>query len=173
MPAAKESINDRLASIQLALHAPKGERNDFAKFNYRSAEGILEAVKPHLNGMTLVLRDQMELVGDRIYVKATATLSDGKETIDATAWAREPLQKKGMDEAQVTGATSSYARKYALNGLFAIDDGKDADSMDNSDHVTLTQTDMDWIAAVKADPSRLQTINDPDYRAFIEEESRK
>ena len=122
----------QLSKIQKNLKAPKNQRNNFGNYNYRSAEDILEAIKPYLNGddgITLILSDEIVLIGDRYYVKATATLSDkdGK-TASATAYAREPLTKKGMDEAQITGATSSYARKYALNGLFAIDDNKDADT---------------------------------------------
>ena len=120
-----------LAKIQKELKAPKNQRNNFGNYNYRSCEDILEAIKPYLNeddNLSLIVSDEIVLIGDRYYIKATATLSDkdGKSA-SATAFAREPLIKKGMDEAQVTGATSSYARKYALNGLFAIDDNKDAD----------------------------------------------
>lgn len=167
------SVIEKLAEIQKALKAPKGQTNDFAKFNYRSCEDILEALKPLLDGVTLVISDEVVLVGDRVYVKATVSISDGENMIEATAFAREPLSKKGMDEAQVTGATSSYARKYALNGMFLIDDTKDSDSHDNSDHVVLTDTDQQWIAAVKNNPSVLDTINDPTYRALIEAESKK
>lgn len=122
-----KEITVRLSDIQKALKAPKGRFNKFAGFNYRSCEDILDAVKPHLGGLTLTLSDEMVLVGTRHYVKAIATLSDGEMQIVVSAFAREPEQKKGMDEAQITGATSSYARKYALNGLFCIDDAKDAD----------------------------------------------
>lgn len=121
---------EALIKIQSELKAPKNQRNNFGGYNYRSCEDILEAVKPLLvkYNAELVLSDDMVAVGDRIYVKVMATISDGKESKTVTAFAREPLARKGMDEAQVTGATSSYARKYALNGLFLIDDTKDADT---------------------------------------------
>ena len=122
-----------LSRIQKTLKAPKGKYNSFGKYKYRSCEDILEAVKPLLNDCSLTINDTIEVFGDRFYIKATATLFDGEgNSISSTAYAREPLEKKGMDSAQVTGATSSYARKYALNGLFAIDDNEDIDSMDNS-----------------------------------------
>ncbi len=121
-----------LNKIQKTLKAPKGNRNSFGNYNYRSAEDIVEAVKPLLEEGSLILNDEIVLIGDRFYVKATASLYDGMTVSQATAYAREPLEKKGMDTAQITGATSSYARKYALNGLFCIDDTRDADTMDNS-----------------------------------------
>ncbi len=126
------SLHERLNYIQQNLKAKKNQRNTFGNYNYRSAEDILEAVKPLLGDTTLVVGDKMVNIGNRYYIKATAKLQNGKETIENTAYAREPEIKKGMDEAQITGATSSYARKYAMNGLFAIDDTKDADTMDNS-----------------------------------------
>ena len=114
-----------LIQIQKKLNAPKGQYNSFGKYKYRSCEDILAAVKPLLaeTETTLTLHDEMLLVGNRYYVKATATLTskDGL-TVQTTAFAREEDAKKGMDASQVTGAASSYARKYALNGLFAIDD---------------------------------------------------
>ena len=118
-----------LNEIQIALKAPKGQFNSFGKYSYRSCEDILEAVKPLLGECSLVVSDSVEVHGDRVYIKATATLHtpDGN-TASAVGMAREPLTRKGMDESQITGASSSYARKYALNGLFAIDDNKDADS---------------------------------------------
>lgn len=121
---------DKLMRIQAKLKAPKGQRNTFGNYNYRSCEDILEAVKPLLaeEGCTLTLSDEIELIGDRYYIKATATLKADKEEIQVSAYAREEQAKKGMDSAQVTGATSSYARKYALNGLFCIDDNKDPDT---------------------------------------------
>ena len=121
---------DKLMRIQAKLKAPKGQRNTFGNYNYRSCEDILEAVKPLLaeEGCTLTLSDEIELIGDRYYIKATATLKSDKEEIQVSAYAREEQTKKGMDSAQVTGATSSYARKYALNGLFCIDDNKDPDT---------------------------------------------
>lgn len=125
---------EKIVSIQSELKAPKGQYNSFGKYNYRSCEDILEGVKPLLakHGLVLTIRDGIELIGDRFYVKATATITDGKEQLSTEAYARESADKKGMDASQVTGATSSYARKYALNGLLAIDDTKDADTMDNS-----------------------------------------
>lgn len=122
-----------LNKIQQELKAPKGQYNTFGSYKYRSCEDILEAVKPLLGTGTLVINDEMVMLGDRFYVKATATLKDDKEEVSAVAYAREALEKKGMDSSQITGATSSYARKYALNGLFLIDDTKDADSKDNSE----------------------------------------
>lgn len=118
----------RLAEIQRTLNAPKNQYNSFGKYKYRSCEDILEGVKPLLSGLFLTISDEIVSIGDRYYVKATATITDGEISHSATAMAREEESKKGMDAAQVTGATSSYARKYCLNGLFGIDDSKDADS---------------------------------------------
>lgn len=151
------SVHERLNFIQQHLKAPKGQHNNFGNYNYRSCEDIMEAVKPLLGECTLVVTDKVvhfksdrdplvikvtdskgnqfdEIVGgDRFYIEATARLSKSKdEYVDGVAYAREADNKRGMDESQVTGATSSYARKYALNGLFAIDDTKDADTMDNT-----------------------------------------
>jgi hypothetical protein len=117
-----------LSSIQQKLNAPKNQYNSFGKYNYRNCEDILMALKPLLGKCILIINDEMVAIGDRVYVKATATISLGVESISASAFAREALTKKGMDDSQVTGATSSYARKYALNGLLLIDDNKDADS---------------------------------------------
>lgn len=128
-----QTIHERLSEIQTKLKAPKGQVNSFGNYSYRSCEDILEAVKPFLTGLTLTLSDEIVNVGDRYYIKATVTLSDGGDKlITNTAYAREAADKKGMDDSQITGAASSYARKYALNGLFAIDDTKDADTMDNT-----------------------------------------
>ena len=125
------TISEKLGRVQSELRAPKDQYNSFGKYSYRSCESILEAVKPLLKeeGLTLTLSDDVQEVGGRVYVKATATASDAEGcSVSSTAYAREAKEKKGMDEAQVTGAASSYARKYALNGLFAIDDAKDADA---------------------------------------------
>lgn len=122
-------------TIQAELKAPKGQENSFGHYKYRSCEDILEAVKPLLqkNDTKLVIYDELQNIGDRYYVKATAELSHGTgDKILVSAYAREEETKKGMDASQITGAASSYARKYALNGLFLIDDTKDADTMDNS-----------------------------------------
>lgn len=120
----------KLMRIQSDLKAPKGQRNAFGGYKYRSCEDILEAVKPLLRReeMILIISDELVSVEGRVYIKATATVSDGITFMKAEALAREADAKKGMDPSQVTGATSSYARKYALNGLFCIDDTKDADT---------------------------------------------
>lgn len=123
-------MENKLAEIQAKVKAPKGQFNSFGKYNYRSAEDILEAVKQVVNpmGYSITISDTIINVGDRYYIKATATLSNGKETYSTDGYAREEESKKGMDGSQVTGASSSYARKYALNGLFALDDTKDSDA---------------------------------------------
>ena len=121
-----------LNKIQKELKAPKGQTNTFGKYKYRSCEDILEAVKPLLGEAVLTINDEVVMLGDRFYVKATVTLKEKEESVSVSAFAREALVKKGMDESQITGATSSYARKYALNGLFCIDDTKDADNEDNT-----------------------------------------
>jgi putative essential recombination function protein len=126
----QSSIFVTLQSIQQSLVAPKGQYNSFGKYSYRSAEDILEALKPILqeHDAVLILQDGIVQIGDRYYVEATATLYAVGETIGTTAYAREDDSKKGMDGSQVTGSASSYARKYALNGLFMIDDNKDPDT---------------------------------------------
>lgn len=121
-----------LNNIQKELKAPKSQRNTFGNYNYRNCEDILEAVKPLLGESTLIISDEIVQVGAFTYVKATACLRDGEEELSATAFAREPVEQKGMSVSQITGSTSSYARKYALNGLFCIDDTKDSDSQDNT-----------------------------------------
>ena len=123
-------MKDKLLKIQNELKAPKGQYNSFGKYKYRSCEDIFEALKPLLKEEGLLLRvsDELITIGERYYIKATAILTDGNETIENVAYAREEETKKGMDGSQVTGASSSYARKYALNGLFLIDDVKDSDS---------------------------------------------
>ena len=127
----------RLIEIQKKLKAPKNQYNSFGKYKYRSCEDILEGVKPLLAelNVALVITDEICLIGDRYYVKATAQLLDeeNKVIFGTSALAREEETKKGMDGSQVTGASSSYARKYALNGLFAIDDTKDADATNTHD----------------------------------------
>ena len=127
-----------MSEIQSKLKAPKGQYNSFGKYKYRSCEDIVEAVKPVLAGYGyhLNMSDEVQLVGDRVYVKAFCAVMDGEKVIaSSTAYAREPESKKGMDESQITGTASSYARKYALNGLFAIDDTKDADTDEHHNHV--------------------------------------
>ena len=125
-------INEKLMRIQTQIKVPKNLYNSFGKYNYRNAEGICEAVKPFLEkeNVSLILVDDMVAIGNRYYIKATARLFDNEnnERVEVSAFAREPEQKKGMDESQITGTASSYARKYALNGLFLLDDTKDADT---------------------------------------------
>lgn len=126
-----------LIAIQSELKAPKSQFNKFGGYKYRKAEDILEAVKPLLNKQkcTLTITDDIVMVGNRIYVKATATIKNEKGEFETTTgWAREEETKKGMDGSQITGASSSYARKYALNGLFAIDDNADSDTTNDVQH---------------------------------------
>ena len=126
------TLKQKLSAIQTKIKAPKNLYNSFGKYNYRNAESILEAVKPYLDSLNLYLtiHDEIENIGERFYVKAVVELGDCEtdECITTYAYAREESEKKGMDGSQVTGATSSYARKYALNGLFLLDDTKDADT---------------------------------------------
>ena len=131
-----------LIAIQSELKAPKTQFNKFGGYKYRKAEDILEAVKPLLakQKCTLIITDDIVLVGNRIYVKATATIKNEKgESETSTGWAREEEQKKGMDGSQITGASSSYARKYALNGLLAIDDNADSDTTNDGQHQAAQQ----------------------------------
>jgi len=125
-----EELLKSLKKLQINLKVPKEQRNNFGKYNYRSCEDILEEVKKVLdkeNDCTLFLQDELVMLGGRFYVKAIATYTNGKENISVSAYAREEEEKKGMDGSQITGSASSYARKYALNGLLLIDDTKDAD----------------------------------------------
>lgn len=139
-------MSNPLSEIQAQLKVPKSQFNSFGKYAYRSAEDILEAAKPILSkhGFFVTLSDEIVLVGDRYYVKATATLSNGQITYTSTAFAREDETKKGMDGAQCTGSTSSYARKYALNGLLATDDTRDSDATNThgADVVTTKKTEF-------------------------------
>lgn len=131
-----------LISIQSELKAPKTQVNKFGGYKYRKAEDILEAVKPLLakQKCTLIITDDIVLVGNRIYVKATATIKNEKGEFEtSTGWAREEETKKGMDASQITGASSSYARKYALNGLLAIDDNQDSDTTNDGQHQAAQQ----------------------------------
>ena len=148
----------KLQKIQSEIKAPKGQMNKYGNYKYRSCEDILEAVKPLLaeQELAILISDEIILVGERYYIKATATLTDGKGEISVTAFAREEEKKKGMDASQLTGSTSSYARKYALNGLLAIDDTKDSDSTnthDKTEKKKMIQTDqlniiIDLLAAI-------------------------
>jgi len=123
-------MNNELMNVQSKLKAPKGQLNKFGGYKYRNCEDILEAVKPllHANGATIVINDDIVEVGGRIYVKATVKFESESGVVESVAFAREAQSKKGMDESQITGSASSYARKYALNALLLIDDTKDADT---------------------------------------------
>lgn len=127
-------MHRKLLKIQSELKAPKGQFNSFGKYKYRSCEDIVEAVKPlcHQEGLILLMSDEVVNIGNRNYVKASVQVRSNEDAIEVSAYACEEETKKGMDGAQITGAASSYARKYALNGLFAIDDTKDADA--TNDH---------------------------------------
>jgi hypothetical protein len=140
-----KNIQDKLAVIQQKLKAPKSQNNTFGGYKYRNCEDILEALKPLLGECCLTVCDDIQLIGDRVYVKATATIALADESLSVSAYAREALTKKGMDESQITGAASSYARKYALNGLFLIDDTKDADSANNSEVHTVSQEQVEQL----------------------------
>ena len=120
-----------LIKIQKDLKVPKNQYNNFGGYKYRSCEDIVEAVKPllHAEGLLMTISDTMVNVGDKNYIKATVTVTDGDQEVKTEGWAREAVERKGMDDSQITGSTSSYARKYALNGMFAIDDTKDADDL--------------------------------------------
>ena len=144
-----------LIAIQSELKAPKSQFNKFGGYKYRKAEDILEAVKPLLakQECTLIITDDVVLVGNRIYVKATATIKNEKgECETTTGWAREEETKKGMDGSQITGASSSYARKYALNGLFAIDDNADSDTTNDGQHQATQQQTQQSAAQQPATP---------------------
>lgn len=128
--------SNELVKIQNSLNAPKNQFNKFGNYKYRNCEDILESVKPLLKEFNcqIIIKDEIKKHGKRFYVKATATLISPSGEVSSSAYAREPYKKKGMDESQITGAASSYARKYALGGLLLVDDGKDADSQDNTDN---------------------------------------
>ncbi len=139
------NLMEKLSCVQDELKAPKSKYNSFGKYNYRSCEDILEGAKPILkkHGIAMTLSDSIEQIGDRYYIKATATIADleSSETYSVSALAREPFEKKGMDDSQISGTASSYARKYALNGLFLIDDTKDADTDEYHNQTTAKKRD--------------------------------
>lgn len=147
-----------LQEIQSELKAPKGQTNTFGGYKYRSCEDILEALKPVLAKYqaAVILSDEIVQLGERWYVKATATLKSKEGDISVTAYARETETRKGMDESQITGSASSYARKYALNGLFCIDDTKDADTMDNREQ-----------APKQAKPTKKAAFIDPKHLSML------
>lgn len=139
------NIYKKLSIVQSKLNAPKNQRNTFGGYNYRSAEDILEAVKPLLSEVeaTIVISDEIVQIANRIYVKATAVFTDESQaTFQTTAFAREEETKKGMDASQITGSASSYARKYALNGLLLIDDNKDADATNTHGKQVVATTEI-------------------------------
>ena len=154
------NVYEKLMTVQTKLRAPKGQYNSFGKYSYRSCEDILEALKPLLGevGAIVNVTDEIKLIGDRYYVEATASFIDTEtgERMIAKASAREAETKKGMDDSQVTGSVSSYARKYALNGLFAIDDNKDADSTNT--HGKEIKPNMTPVGITEAQLKRLFTI---------------
>ena len=151
------SLGEKLMRIQTELKAPKNLYNSFGKYKYRNAEGIQEALKPLLKayGVSVTISDEVIGIGDRVYVKAIATITDcsTKESVSAVAYAREAETKKGMDDAQVTGATSSYARKYALNGLFLLDDTKDVDS---EEYQAQSKQEANKATSKKAEPKKAE-----------------
>ena len=156
-------ITETLSAIQAKLKAPKSQFNAFGKYKYRSLEDIFEGLKPLLSEhkAAVTIQDEMVQVGQRIYVKAAATLHCGGEQMTVTAYAREAENKKGMDESQVTGSTSSYARKYAMNGLFAIDDTKDADATNQHDKASSSPKKATPPAQPKPAPTGPELITNP------------
>lgn len=157
------NIYGKLADIQNKLKVEKNKHNEFANFNYRSCEDILLAVKPLLkeHNLVLLLNDELEQLGDRVYIKANAILTDGENDIKVSALAREPEKPKAkMDESQTTGSTSSYARKYALNGLFALDDGEDPDdpNMKPKDEKLITKEQIEELRKLGFDDKRLENM---------------
>lgn len=160
-------MQEKLLKIQQELKAPKNQYNDFGKYRYRSCEDIFEAVKPLLKelDLTLVMEDELYYIGDRYYIRATAILSDGKDSIRTSAFAREEETKKGMDGSQITGASSSYARKYALNGLFLIDDVRDSDSTNiESDIKTKEEAEAYVLSFGKYSGKTLKEVCESDKR---------
>ena len=165
------TIYEKLAKVQNELKAPKSQHNSFGNYNYRSCEDIVESVKPILAkyGLLLNLKDDLEQIGERIYIKATATIIDfDGNKITASAFAREPFELKGMSDSQVTGTASSYARKYALNGLLAIDDTKDADT----DAFKKQTTNVIKTADVKKEIAQAKPVEEITAKEMSYEEAR-
>jgi len=194
------SVYEKLVNVQSELKAPKSKFNSFGKYNYRSLEDILEGVKPLLAKYkaTLIIADGVEQVGDRYYIQAKATFIDTEngESISNTALARESTDKKGMDDSQITGTASSYARKYALNGLFLIDDTKDADTDENHiereskaakvQEMKITQAKINVLTqdiesgVIKREDllkyfkvEKLEDITEGQFRNYVEQKSKK
>ncbi len=157
----------KLSEIQQKLKAPKNQFNKFGGYKYRNCEDILEALKPLLGDAVVTISDEIVQVGDRFYVKATAEFA-GEDVKSVTAYARESFDKKGMDSAQITGAASSYARKYALNGLFLIDDTQDADTQDNTPREAIKPYSVPRVARPSEDEAQGKRVNDPE-REEVEE----
>lgn len=158
-----------LIDIQNELKVPKGQYNNFGKYKYRSCEDILESVKPlcFKHGCMLTLTDNLVHVGDRYYIRATASIMNKEGVvIEADGWAREAEKRSGMDESQLTGTTSSYARKYALNALFCIDDTKDADALNN--HAGYTQPSAASAEPAKAATPSVPSVSEEELRATYE-----
>ena len=162
-------MNNKLLKIQMQLKAPKNQTNSFGGYNYRSCEDIFEAVKPLLQEEGLILRvtDELVNIGERYYIKATAILTDGNDTIENVAYAREEETKKGMDGSQITGASSSYARKYALNGLFLIDDVKDSDTTNMGEEPTLEKAKKYKLTFGKYDGETLEDVLYADKKYLV------
>ena len=164
----------KLALIQQELSAPKNQYNSYGKYNYRSCEDILEGLKPCLKnaGCALTISDELVVVGERYYVKATATLHDceSDKSVSNIAYAREELTKKGMDASQITGAASSYARKYALNGLFCIDDVKDNDTDERKNEIDAKKKEAEEQAKAEAEQKAIenQLINNVKVKVLID-----
>lgn len=154
-----KTLISKIVAIQGELKAPKNQYNSFGKYKYRSCEDILEALKPLLvkEGLLLTITDDIVMVGDRVYVKATVSVTDGEHTATNYAFAREEDTKKGMDGSQVTGASSSYARKYALNGMFCIDDTKDADATNTHGKETKSSDDNPLLDMALSDVRNAKT----------------
>ena len=162
-----KNITQKLIKVQSELKAPKGQKNTFGNYNYRSAEDILEAVKPLLSeqGLLMTITDIIEQVGERYYIQAKVILTDGEDTVEVTGYARESLNKKGMDDSQITGTASSYARKYAMNGLFLIDDTKDSDSNENRTERENRAKKAD-VEAEREKQAKIAKLNDQYERAL-------
>lgn len=171
------SIYEKLLKIQSELKAPKSQFNKFGNYNYRNCEDILEAVKPicKKHNAVVYLSDKLVLIGERYYIEATATLVDVEtgENAIVTAYAREEESKKGMDGSQITGASSSYARKYALNGLFDIDDTKDSDTTNQGNEKPKGEQPIDWEKQIKIYAETLASKSDKTAEVWIAEAEKK
>lgn len=156
------NVHEILSKIQFELKAPKNQRNTFGNYNYRSCEDILEAVKPLLGGAVVIISDEVVMIGSRYYVKATSTITYEGASLFCSAYAREQETKKGMDEAQITGSASSYARKYSLNGLLAINDEKDPDHENTGDNQSKQNKSKTLAAPSTTEHKNPDIITDPE-----------